>query len=235
MSPSKPSARPITPISSARATRPADTATRSRPCTARRPPDMNARLTPATTTKVATERPAATTVAALGSPRSVKASNEWVAIIPSRAVPRATSTPVMRAAGTLASGVAVGIGSGRRQVGDPYRIRHADDHLARAGVGLAAVRRPDVVDQHQVAGPPRLADRVGPVNVVEQRHHVVADRVTPSVAGAERQPVLPVHLDQVLPQVRRERPLAEKGDLVEPAAPAGDRVPHHRGASLPRA
>src|SRR5215207_508642 len=91
-----PSARPIAPISTARTASPADAPIRPRPRTAVRPPDRNARLTPASNTKVAAARPPASTCTSVGLPSSPIVSKAWVAIIPTSARPRATSTPITR-------------------------------------------------------------------------------------------------------------------------------------------
>ena len=68
-----------------------------------------------------------------------------------------------------------------------------------------------------------------------QLHDVLADRVAAPEAGGERQPIGAVGVDEELAHLGVERPLVEEGDLVEPAAPTGDRVPHHRAAALPGA
>lgn len=94
------------------------------------------------------------------------------------------------------------------------------------------MRRADVVHQHQIAGLPRLARGVGLVDLAEQIHDVLADGVVIAEAGVERQPVRAVDVEQELARLLRQRPFVEEGDLVEPAAPAGDRVPHHRASML---
>jgi hypothetical protein len=53
--------------------------------------------------------------------------------------------------------------------------------------------------------------------------------------GVERQPVWAVDVHEVLPHLGRDRPFAQEGDLVEPAALAGQGVPDYGGAPLPGA
>ena len=93
----------------------------------------------------------------------------------------------------------------------------------------------EVVDEHQVARLPRLADRVRVVDRVDQLDDVLPDLLAVPEAGVERQPVLAVEVEQVLAHLGIHRPLAEERDLVEPAAPARHRVAHHGAAALPGA
>jgi hypothetical protein len=98
---------------------------------------MNARLTPTIRTKVAADRPAAMTVAVVGAPCSSTMSKTCAAIIQSKAIARATSTPVMRVARAFGSApvVTTACRSGWRGFRDPSinylsrRIRrgHASD------------------------------------------------------------------------------------------------------------
>lgn len=94
---------------------------------------------------------------------------------------------------------------------------------------------PYVVDQQHVACLPGLTSGVVLVGGVDELDDVLADRGTVSEAGVERQPVLAVDVHQVLAHLGGQRPLVEERDLVEPAAPAGERVPHDGVAALPRA
>ena len=97
------------------------------------------------------------------------------------------------------------------------------------------MRGADIVDEHQVAGLQRLTCSVGLVDLVDHLHDVLADRIAVAEVGVERQPVGAVDLYQVLAHFGVYRPLVEKGNLVEPAALAGDRVMHNGAAVLPGA
>src|SRR5207247_7634408 len=62
-----------------------------------------------------------------------------------------------------------------------------------------------------------------------------AERVGLAEARIDRQPVLAVHVHEVLAHLRVYRPLAKECDLVEPAPLAGARVMHDGAAALPGA
>src|SRR5439155_22882350 len=123
----------------------------------------------------------------------------------------------------------------QRAVGQVHRVGHRDEHFAWPLEGLPAVRGADVVHEHQVAGLPRLAYGVCLIDLVDHLHDIRADRVAIAEAGIERQSVLTADVHEVLAHLRLDRPLAEEGDLVEPASPAGERVSHNRAAALPGA
>src|SRR3954451_6422598 len=69
--------------------------------------------------------------------------------------------------------------------GQALRVGQPDEHLARSFVGLPAVRGANVVEDHEVAGLPGLANGVGRVDLVEQLHDVLADRLAVAVPGVE--------------------------------------------------
>ena len=70
---------------------------------------------------------------------------------------------------------------------------------------------------------------------MDRLHDIRADRVAVAEAGIERQSIFAVDVHEVLAHLRLDRPLAEEGDLVEPAPPAGERVSHDGAAALPGA
>ncbi|CAK7282745.1 hypothetical protein SGPA1_20720 [Streptomyces misionensis JCM 4497] len=121
---------------------------------------------------------------------------------------------------------------GRAAVGEPQRLGHAHQHLPLAGERLPAVRGADVVHEQQIPGLPGLAPGVRLVGGVEQLDHLLADRASVAVTGVERQPVRAVLVHQVLAHLGGQCPLVEERDLVEPAAPARDRVPYDGAAAL---
>src|SRR5882724_2471252 len=90
----------------------------------------------------------------------------------------------------------------RRAVGQVHRVGHRDEHFARSLEALPAVRGADVVHKHQVTSPPWLACGVCLVDLVDQLHDVRVDRVAVAETGIERQPVLAVHVHEVLTQLR---------------------------------
>src|SRR3712207_3149848 len=93
----------------------------------------------------------------------------------------------------------------------------------------------DVVDQQQVAVLPGVARGVGLVDLVDDLHDVLADRVAVAEPRVERQPVLAVHVHQVLAHLLGQRPLVEEGNLVEPAPLPGHGVADDGAAPLPGA
>src|SRR3989449_7079316 len=123
----------------------------------------------------------------------------------------------------------------RRAVGQVHRVAHRDEPFARSLEALPAVRGTDVVHEHQVTSLPWLARGVCLVDLVDQLHDVRVDRLAVAEAAIERQPVLAVHVYEVLAHLRVYRPLAEECDLVEPAPLAGERVTYDGAAALPGA
>ena len=97
------------------------------------------------------------------------------------------------------------------------------------------MRRANVVHDKQVAGLPRLTYAVGLVRLVDHVDDVGADRVAVAEARVEGLGVRAVDVDEVLAYVGRQRPLVQECDLVEPAAPPGQGMPHDGVAALPRA
>src|SRR5262245_37790629 len=97
------------------------------------------------------------------------------------------------------------------------------------------MRGADVVHEHQVASLPSLAHGVGLVDLVDHLHDVGANRVPIAEARVEGEPFFAADVDEVLAHLRFHRPLVEECDLVEPAAPSGDRVPYGGAAMLPSA
>jgi hypothetical protein len=91
----------------------------------------------------------------------------------------------------------------------------------------------DVVHEHQVARLPGFAPGVRLVGLVEELHDFRTDRVAVAEPGVEGQAVGAVDVHEVLADLGIEGPLVEEGDLVEPAACAGDRVPDHCAPALP--
>src|SRR5439155_7164661 len=123
----------------------------------------------------------------------------------------------------------------QRAVGPVHRVGHRDEHFAWPLEGLPAMRGADVVHEHQVAGLPRLPYGVCLMDLVDHFYHTRADRGAVTEAGIEWQSVLTVDVHEVLANLRLDRPLAEEGDLVEPAPLAGERVSHDGAAALPGA
>src|SRR5262249_61915730 len=87
----------------------------------------------------------------------------------------------------------------------------------------------------QVPAPPRLADGARRVGGVDRADDLRPDRLAVPEARLERQPVFAVEIRQILAHLRNQRPRAEEGDLVEPAALAGRGMGHHCAPALPRA
>src|SRR5262245_56834456 len=97
------------------------------------------------------------------------------------------------------------------------------------------MRGADVVHEQQVTNLPLLADSVRVVDLVDRLDNIRADWCAVPEAGVERQPVLPVDVDEVLAHLRSDRPLVQECDLVEPAPSTGEWVAHDGAAALPRA
>src|SRR5207249_2225170 len=117
----------------------------------------------------------------------------------------------------------------------PYAVGESDYDFARSLERLSAVGGADVVHDQHIAGLPRLTYGVGLVRLVDHLDDIGADRVAVAEARVERLAVRAVDVHEVLAYVGRQRPLVEECDLVEPAAPPGQGMPHDGVAALPRA
>ena len=186
-----------------------------------------------------------------GSPsRRRRAAGRWPRPAPRSAsrVPAAPAAPGHRRSPRTAAGRAdwrlrCGAGGGHRghltvgaQSARSHRVGHRDEHLARSrrrppGCARCGCCRP-AAGRRPATARVRCAPRRSPLSSWTMSSPIGSPLPKRVLNGS---PSLAVDVHQVLAHLRVQGPLVEEGDLVEPAALPGDRVPHDGAAALPGA